>query len=801
MGRTGAGSRLVMDGGHRRLGRALAALGAAAFLLFGPAAPAVAQTGDDDPTDPNAIFDCAADIVDVAAVLDDEAVAAAGASVDATIIVRTIDTVPAEVDLATLIDEIVIECFADGGEVRGDLAFFSVAVDDRVTDVFLGPDMPGGSIPQDLNDTMTARFADGDFTGGVIAAIEELDLLLAEMVTFDDPDAGGPTDEAATDEPATDEAVDGAGTDEAVDGAGTDGGGDDADDGDDGGGAGLGTVVTAGALVVGGAGAGGWTLARRRARLRERRAALRSAAAQPQIEVGALREQSQRLEIQADLWSKTVSGRTTEKLLDLRHRARSAASETERAVALFGAATPDGIDEASSTELVAAEGRLTELRAVLERTEDTVDSLAAFGARLDHLRNALPAKRDLLLEELDEADELADERAAAGFPVDEPRTRLDEVEAALASIDLEDFAPDLLAISERLESTEATLFAADHDLAALPDREAALVEWRSRQGEAVAMERRRIEAARGLVTTMAAAHHEDSWRWVADYPNAAGGHLDEAEQLAAASVPLADQHALDDAGRQLEQAGLRLAAADDLLDQLEDLAVDLANALTEAPGIVAEARMVADRFGTFVERHRGDMTAELRGRPATVDLEIEALVAELAKPRPNHLRVAEIGDRLNQELDEHLAAAVEQQERMEALRRQAAREVARAQRSVQRARQSLGWQLFPSSEARELDGLEGQLGRLPTHVEERIRVARSLGDRADAVQERIIARRRRNNSWAVGAGSARAGRRSGGSSRRSSSSRGRSRSSGGRSFSRGGSSGRSFRGGRGRGRF
>ncbi len=752
-----------------------------AVVAFGVlSAPAAAQTDDGDPTDPNAIFDCSEEIVDVAGVLDNEVVAEAAAAVDATIIVRTIDTVPPEVDLATLIDEIVIECFAADGTVREDLAFFSFAVDDRVADVFVGPEMPGGSIPQDLSDTMTAQFGQGDFTGGVVAAIEELDELLAEMATFDDdpPTDTGPVEGETS-----------VGAESAT--------GDDGDDG------GLSTVLSGAAVVVGGAGAGGWLLVRRRTRLKERRAALQAAAAQPRIEVGSVREQSLRLESQAELWSKTVSGRTTEVLLDLRHRARTAAAETERAVALLGAATPDGIDEASNAELAAAEGRLTELVAAIERNGTCLDALAAFGARLDHLRVALPAKKDLLLTEIGDARALARQRVGEGWTVDEPEARLDEVATIVDAVDLNQFDPDLLSVSERIEEAEAVLFAADHELQSLPDRPAAIAEWRNRQSEAVALERRRIEAAAELVATMTAAHHPDSWRWAAEHPEEAGGLLDDAEQLATATEPLVVHQAFDEAGRQLEQAGLRLAAADDLLDQLEDLAIDLTHALTEAPGIVAEARQVADEFGTFVERHRGDLSEDLRQRPAAVDRVIEGLVAELAQPLPNHLRVAEVGDRLNQELDEHLAAAVEQHERMEALRRQAAREIARTRRSIDRARQSIGWQLFPSAEARELDEIEARFGRLPADLEERVRLARALGIQAGGVQERIIARRRRNNNWVVvGGGSSGGGGGWGGSSGGSSSSGGRSfggGGSGGRSFGGGGSGGRSFGGGRGGG--
>lgn len=757
--------RLLVGGALAGLVVALAAI-VAAVAVAALATPAGAQVDD------NAVFDCTADIVDVAGVLDADEIRAAADEVEATVIVRSLNTVPPGVTLPDLVDQIIAECFADDvGDVRGNLAMFSFAVDDRVADVFLGPEMPGGAIPQDLSDTMTARFPDGDFTGGVIAAIDELDQRLGgggAPIGDGDGDGEGAVDAGA--EP---------------DGESSVGGGD-----------GVGGGIAAGALGLAGAGGGGYLLIRRRNRLRARRAALQSATSRPRIRVGAVREQALRLQGQAELWSKTVTGRTAEVLAEMRHRARTATSDTERSAALVGQATPDGIDAASNEQLARAEGRLTELIDALDRSEKSLDELFAFGARLDHLRVALPAKRELLLSELAAADALAAERAAAGWRVDQPGAELRAVRQAVEQAELSGFALDLLSLSEQIEGAEARLFAAHHDLQSLPDRPAAVAQWRQRQAEAVTMERRRIDNGGDLLRAMAEHHDPESWQWTTQFPDRAGDHLLNAEELGDQAGAAAESQGFEEAGRLLEQAGLQLIAADELLDQLEDLAVDLDQARAEAPGIVAEARVVADQFGAFVERHRRDLDADLRQRPHHVEEAIAALEAELAKPRPNHLRVARAGERLNQELDGLLAIAVDQHERMESLRRQADREVARARRSIQRTRQSIGWQLFPSSEARDLDRIEQQLARLPVDPAERLAAARDVTDEAVEIQEHVIARRRRQNNWVVVGGSGGGfGSSSGGSSGRSFGGGGSS----GRSFGGGGSAGRSFGGGRGGG--
>ncbi|MEM8925185.1 MAG: hypothetical protein AAGD35_16900 [Actinomycetota bacterium] len=745
------------------------------LVLAAASSTAGAQTDLDD-------LDCAADVIDEVGVLDDVTIRAAATSVDARVVVWSFDTVP-DGDLAELVDERVLWCFgADDGSLPGDLAVFAFAVDDRLAGVLLGPTLPGPPVPQDLTDTMTAPFADGFYTEGVVGAIDELDQRL-----------GGATDAGDTAEPSATDGTDG-----------TEAGGDTEGTGDTGGGPPPGAV--AGGVVAAAGAAGAWALARRRRRLQQARAALGHDIERPLVRVGAVREQAYRLEAQAELWAKTVAGRTMETLAEVRHRCRSATGETERAAALLGEATPDGIDSASADEVERARGRLTELNEALDRNERHLDELFALGARLDHLRVALPSKHELLLDELDEADELAAERTEEGWAVEIPATELEQVRATLDAVDLDAFELDLLSLSDEIERAEARLFAADHDLQVVPDRPAALAEWRSRQQQAAELEHRRVDNSRSLLAAVAAEHAAASWEWAADHPDDAVGLLAESATLGDDAVAAAEEQRFDEAGRLLEHAGLRLMAADDLLDQVEDLSADLAAAKAESTTLVVSARAVAAEFVAFVGRHRGDLDEHLVARPRRVDEELAGLDAELALARPNHLRVARSAERLGRELDELLATAVEQHERMEALRRQAERERNNALRAIARARQSIGWELFRSSDTRTLDELERRLVRLPDDPEERIAEARYLADEAVAIQEMAIARRRRQSNWVVVGGDSghRAddslGNATFGGTRSRTSTRS-SRSSAGRSFGRGGSAGRSFGGGRGSGRW
>ena len=190
-----------------------------------------------------------------------------------------------------------------------------------------------------------------------------------------------------------------------------------------------------------------------------------------------------------------------------------------------------------------------------------------------------------------------------------------------------------------------------------------------------------------------------------------------------------------------------------------------------------------------MQQFAGDLGPDVVGSPARVDAAIDGLEAELAAARPNHLRVAQTADRMNREIDALLATARQQHEHMEALRRQAEREVARAQGAISRARQAVGWQIFGGGDGDELDLLERRLAELPADPEERFRQADGIADAALAVQERAIARRRRQSNWIV-VGSTTGGWGSSG---------GHHHAGGGRSFGGGGGGGRSFGGGGGGG--
>ncbi|MDH5291717.1 MAG: hypothetical protein OEY41_17110, partial [Acidimicrobiia bacterium] len=551
-----------------------------------------------------------------------------------------------------------------------------------------------------------------------------------------------------------------------------------------------------GGAAVLGAGATATVLVGRRRRLNEQRRAVAAALADPRSRVGVLRERSQRVEAQADLWARTSAGRTLDVLEDQRRRARSALADTERGAALLSQATPQGVEAATAVQLADARDRLGVLNAYLEANQQALDALVALGARLDHLRVALPEKRALLTRELGEAQVLADQRQGEGWKVDEPAAALAEVGSTLSGLDLDDLALDLLSLSERVEAAEATLFAATHDLRSVPDRPGSIAAWCDEQRAAAAMEEQRANEAAARLARISPLHATESWEWAAHHPDEALARLRAAADKADAAAALAgDRQSFDEAGRGMEAAGLELMAADELLDQVEDLLVDLERAREQAPAMVAESRRVAGELARYVQQFVADLGPDVASSPAGVTAAIHGLEAELAGARPNHLRVAQTADRMNREIDGLLATARQQHEHMEALRRQAEREVARAQGAIARARQAVGWQIFGGGDGDDLDLLERRLTGLPADPEARFHEADAIADAALAVQERAIARRRRQSNWIV-VGSTTGGWGSSGGHHAGGGSSFGGGGSGGRSFGGGGGGGHSFGGGR-----
>ena len=793
--------RPVRAPGLRRARRAVGRAGLVAALVLAVAGPTVlAWSAPSAAQDP---LDCEIPVVDSSGEIDVARVEAAIDGIDldrlgpdAFVAVRVWSQV-ADADLVAAVDELVAICFGDIEDgIADDVAVIGLSIDDGLSDVLLGAGW-GLAVPDADRlraEVMGPRLSAGDLTGGLVAAIDEMAVGVAalpepepDQPTSDATELPGASASASGDEaPAADEG--GAITSEpAAD--------DETVDIDDGGSP---WALALGAIGLAGCG-GVVALVQRQRSLAAERDRLRRRVEPTLGRLQLLRERHHRVLDRADLWNQTAAGRTRTEITTGVRRVESAGRDSDRANGLLQQAIPDGVDRASREQAARGRERAAELVTAMEAHVEVLDELAALGAHLDHLEVALPAKADVLAHEIPEARELANRRAEEGWDVDEVRTELSAIQAVVAEAEESEttLEVDRLALSDELEEAEARLFAVDHRLQSLPDREPSLKRWERQLAEAADHELHRVDELRRQLAGVALVHAPRSWRWAANHPEQAVEALERSDELRQQAIEeqLPAQR-FDDAGLTLDRAGLELIRADDVLDEVDDLLVDLERARVDAPEVLGQLDREIQQLSAAVDRHRADLSPELLARHQELVALLVQLRIELDRPKPDHLEVVETGEQAAGDTARLRREAGEQYREAEALRGELERQRARATRALARARRSLGWQLFPSGDGAALDRLEVELGKLPSDLPAAVAAARDIADAALRIQEQIIARRRRRGvSVSVGSGGSILGG-SGGSRRSSRSSRSRSsRSQGGRSFG-----GRSrSRGGRSRG--
>lgn len=702
-----------------------------ALLLLATAASA---QSDSDP------LACDSKVVDTSELLNVAEVADAietAVPQEATVVVRSYESVDGG-DLVAAIDELITTCYSgDGDQVDPSVVVLGLSINDRQSDLVVGDRWltPVGDLNEIRQDVMGSKFAEGNYTEGMTDAVA----LVGERISADLEGASGgitSTQPDAEVEPS-DEA-------EAAP-ANSDG-----DDDDDSGGGFASPLLLGGGVVALGAGAGAMAIGSRRRRLAAARRELEGSLAGPTSRLGSARERHDRTLLQADVWAKVVAGSSEEKLSSIRASADEAANNSDAIAAVISQLLPNGPGGADLNAAQNVTEHVVNLSRALDFQDEALDHLVAFGAHLDHLRVAVPAKKNLLEGELESATGLAQQRSEQGWAVSGQVQKLEAIGSELGNLHLEGLDLDWLSLSDRVEAAEADLFAAGHYLQALPSRVESLKKWGEELETVTELERARSGDVRRRFGNLAAMHARDSWGWAAEHPELALQQLQQGEQLRQTAVTAAlESQQFDEAGQQLEQAGLHVIAADDYLDQVEDLMVDLDKAQIEAPGLLDQGREILVDLSNFVSHHGGDLDEATRDAPNDMEQVLDGMEAELRQLKPNFLRVAETAYRTNRQMDELLASAQDQQAQMQALRREAQREVARARRSVARARRSLGWELIQSSSGASLDRFEEALDDLPEDPAIQIDQATRIADSALAVQERIIARRRRSGTWVV----------------------------------------------------
>ena len=673
-----------------------------------------------------------------------EAAASAVAGADARVYIFA--SVP-DGDIAAAADELIAGCYSDGPAGRQfDLVLIAVSIGDRQTTMHYGGEhnVELGSTEAGIqSDVINPRLADGDFTAAMVDGLEAINDELSS-----DP---GSATVGSNDNPSSESA-------------------------------GSGPAIVVWGIVLGliAISGGGIVIGRRR-QLTDDRNAHEAASQQPLIDVGMARERIGQLRGRADVWSRTVTGKTADRFGELQASATKAISGVDAAIANYTRSTQGGVAELSRSELDTARVRLDELKVATGAAQASMDRFQQFGDRIERLRVTMPVKRETIEEDIVESLALADHRETEGWGVAEPRAALQRVDAAVKAVDLDDLAIDTLAAEAIIEAGEADLFAARHDLMTLPDRKAGLVEWAGELVTNLEVETSRTGITEQQLAALAPFHAPESIARAGSI-DAVRSHLTSSEQDRVIGERQIEAQAWDAAAGNLEQAGLWLIRADDLLDHMDDLIVSMETARLQAPALLEEIAHEIRELDQFIRQYDADLPESFDPQPQRAAAIYDGLATELQQPIPNHLRVAEAGSVLARQIDEIFLSARREQFRVAALRREVARERERAARELQRADKALGWQLFESDDQRQIDDLERYLNdSTVSSLEHQLEAAAHVRTRAARLRAKIIAKRQRNTGFAVGGFSGGGGGGGGGFS-------GGGFSGGGGSFGGGGSS-------------
>ena len=351
-----------------------------------------------------------------------EAAAAAVTGADAKVYIFS--SVPgADIDVA--VEELIASCFSDGPQGRQfDLVLIAVSLGDRQTTILFGGEHNvelGRTLGENeavfnriQTDVINPRLAEGDITAAMVDGLEAIDREVSG-----DAGAASSSGDASTS-----------------------------------GGSGLVLVVWAVVLALVALSGVGLLIGRRR-QLNDDRNAHEAASQQPLIDVGMARERIGQLRGRADVWSRTVTGKTADRFGELRAAAIADIGEVDAAIANYSRSTQGGVGDLSRDELKAANTRLEELKAVTAVAQSSMDRFQQFGDRIERLRVTMPVKRETIQGDIVQSLQLADEREAQGWVVAEPRATLQRVDAELQVLDLDDLAIDTLAAEATIETGEA----------------------------------------------------------------------------------------------------------------------------------------------------------------------------------------------------------------------------------------------------------------------------------------------------------------------------------------------------------
>lgn len=699
--------------------------------------------------------DACDDLIDLYGVDDPDALIAAIEQAEAEtgvdFHVFTTDTLAAGQDLDAASFANCAGAYLSPGEVADDTVVIAVSVETRDFNVVYGENLKD-RLDDDVDvifDRMAAWFQNGDFGRGLEAGV--------------------------------DEAADGFATEESNAGALVAGG-------------------VGGVLGLGGIGAAGYFARRGRIQRRE-------ATAAEYNKVSAQVTGAQARWYDAEQSASFLAGRLTGSSMDRLETAQNDAAEASRR--LYEAWSPvselDGAKVAEFNDESRAEAfnHVNKAAAMAEENTEALQSfetvLTDLGASVDNMGSLHTSTS----ERINAGRYAAETRAGEGWDVSTAKTRLDQLEKALGHIDAFALRIDVDAMKPALEPLAAEAHSIATDLEGLDELRDATTARRTTVASEASGQLGRVGAAGTMIDGWKIAHAQDSFDEVLSYPAEAAKQLERAQQHLAEANTISeiprDVGVLREVISDLNAADVAIDLADELLDDIDALDIDLAAALQEAPQAVAEARNDANTLHNYVSANQLDLAPPAHEAARQIANDAAEAEAALSLSPPDYLLAIERAEDVGEDVDEQLSkfkATVAERERV---RSAAQTQLRSARTAIERADRHVDSHIFSGRQAKngqaQIDEMRLEYNQLLASVESNPeQVAQRAAQMANIADQLYseAQRRQRNRSGGVIVGG------SGGFSNGRSRSRSRS---GGRSRSRSRSSGRSRRSGGRRGKF
>ena len=352
-------------------------------------------------------------------------------------------------------------------------------------------------------------------------------------------------------------------------------------------------------------------------------------------------------------------------------------------------------------------------------------------------------------------------RAGEGWDVTSAEQRLDQLAKSLGHVDAFAFRLDVDTMRPTLAplATEADSIAAD--LEQLDEKRDATSTRRGTVASEAEGHRNRVVAAGPMIEAWQATHAAESFDAVLGHRSAAAEQLERARQHLATADGVGEivrnVGVLRDVVAELDAADVAIDLADELLDELDALDVDLAAALRDAPAAVAGARTDTKTLNDYVTANRLDLGPGAHELTRQLTQILSQAEAALAAVPPDSLLAIELAEDIGEDVDEQLVkfkATVDERQR---IRSAATAQLRAAHNAVDRADRHVDSHIFSGRQSKnaqgEVDGLRSELAQLNSQLQTNPQQvgpeAQRIANVADQLYRSAQARQRRSGGGAI----------------------------------------------------